>query len=207
MEVLIRELNEHHRVVPKSPNDMSEFDIAERPEIQKLRKRNPKFWDRFLKAIGHVHNEQVQDVKELCQRYLQDLPNYEHQQDIEKEREAGQARRDIVKALKHQLPKQKLGRFTTGRKGKPSRFTWMLQASGDGRQSAAESDDRDLSNEPAQTSVHSRSGLEREQPRRNRINFFLRTDFCVNLELPADLTELEAQKLNQVISHLVISPA
>jgi hypothetical protein len=94
------------------------------------------------------------------------------------------------------LAEQGYGRFIQGRKGHPSRFVWSSSsievgkaAKGDNVAITSLVEDENENNDPEEMITH---------------QFYLRTNTLIKLDLPADLTEKEAERLGNFLKTLPV---
>ncbi|WP_019624936.1 hypothetical protein [Thioalkalivibrio thiocyanoxidans] len=106
----------------------------------------------------------------------------------------GEATRKDVIDLSKKLEEMNLGAFIVGRRGKPSRFEWASELTQVGRVAAGEeaelrpySADEEDSEDPEDMVTH---------------EYMLRPDLPIEIRLPADLTEREAQRLGEYVRTL-----
>ena len=110
-------------------------------------------------------------------------------------------RQDVVR-LMQRLSEMGLGKFVVGRHSKPSRFEWQTSALDAARAASGESNEIDLSAPPVSEAEQDDSGEEDMLEHR----FHLRPDFNLTMELPVDLTPVEAERLAAFIKTLPLGP-
>ena len=166
--------------------------LTKDPLIEKLKRRQGPF-RRFFNALGPTferepgHEETVTDIHNHVVASDPLLTRF-----------------DVIKVLKA-MDDEGLGAFTTGRKGKESRFAWgQLRLAGGQRFSPPPGTMGFMLSSSAQ--VPGPLPRPTAPPSTTRkihtINCLLREDFPVVIDLPGDLTAAEASRLSRIIMAL-----
>jgi hypothetical protein len=114
-------------------------------------------------------------------------------------------RSDIVEVFR-ELDRAACGRFVVGRKGKPSRFEWVVGLTDVGRAARGEP----VAVPPIRTSDLDGDEVESSEARRaphemREHRYWLRSELEVRLALPKDLVQAEADRLAEFIRTLPLS--
>lgn len=114
------------------------------------------------------------------------------------------SRQQLIEVLR-ELEKLGCGRFVTGRRGQPSRFEWAVQITSLGKAATGEAAvvavaEASSETEDAEEVGHSENGMITHA-------YQLRPGIAVSLELPANLTTKEANRLAEFIKTLPFDDA
>jgi hypothetical protein len=111
----------------------------------------------------------------------------------------GISRADVIDLFR-KLEEMSLGRFLVGRRGQPSRFEWDFAMISVGQAATGETAniEQDEIEDVTEEAIAGSDGIKH--------HFRLRPDFPVELELPANLTSAEANRLADFIKTLPFNP-
>ncbi len=111
------------------------------------------------------------------------------------EREGQEFRRADVIAAFRALEEADCGRYVEGRRGWPSRFVWAVR-------SLLVAGVVTEGNDPAEVESDEEPDIEIADDEMLEHSYWLRPELSITVELPADLTALEANRLSQFVSSL-----
>jgi hypothetical protein len=158
-------------------------NLIQDPRIKRIRSKHGSLCANFFELLGEPASGSVTFVKTMLEGLALRHP--------------GIARIKVVKIMQD-LQRAGFGRFIPGRGTKRSRFEWSGALPG--RPAAAQAPTVNVAAPAPAYSHQVRASLAGSVPSdTHRIIFRLRKDYTLDLELPSDLTNDEAQRLSKFI--------
>ena len=146
----------------------------------------------IIKALQHAYRKE-RSLRAVCDELAQRGRSTKSTSVDRLVDRTGLDRATVVDVLRR-LEQLDLGKFLVGRRGQPSRLEWRYRLQDVGRAAAGEL----MEIEPADQLDDEDTG----PARLTRHVFQLRPEAAISLDLPADLTEKEAQRLAEFVKTL-----